>query len=421
MDWLRRLPRAIAILARGLVTSIAGNISLAILSVALALALWLFVTDAENPTERQTFNSAIEITFVNVPEGLAVANASANTVRIDIEAPENELDALRVTDFTAEANLGGFAPGRVTVPVSVRTSAADVRIVRTTPEQIDVTLENLRTKDVPVQVALVGSPQEGFAAGDQSVEPDTVTVSGPQSLVELVSYAEAEVGLTGRRVDVTDERVTLRTRDARGGEIGRVTVAPETASVSVDIVQQDFSLEFIVNPATTGSPAAGYNVTGISVSPPIVTVTGPLEVLQTIDPVQGITTGDVALGDATATVTQDVDLILPPELGVSGSSRVQVTVTITPARGEASFLIVPQVRNVGDGLVATPSGPVTVTLSGDIPTLQALTADSIVAFVNAEGLASGLYTLPVEVTPPPGTTIVRVEPGEAGVALASPP
>src|SRR5262245_20509155 len=118
MDWLRRLPHALTILARGLVTSIAGNVSLAILSVALALALWLFVTDAENPTERQTFNSAIEITFVNVPEGLAVANASANTVRIDIEAPENELDALRVTDFTAEANLGGFAPGKVTVPVS---------------------------------------------------------------------------------------------------------------------------------------------------------------------------------------------------------------------------------------------------------------------------------------------------------------
>ena len=421
MDWLRRLPHAIIILARGLVTSIAGNISLAILSVALALALWLFVTDAENPTERQTFNSAIEIAFVNVPEGLAVANASANTVRIDIEAPEHELDALSVTDFTAEANLGGFAPGRVTVPVSVRTSAGDVRIVRTTPEQIDVTLENLRTKEVPVQVALVGSPQEGFAAGDQSVEPDTVTVSGPQSLVELVEYAEAEVGLTGRRVDVTDEHVTLRTRDARGGEIGRVAVAPETATVSVEIVQQDYSLEFIVNPSTTGSPAAGYNVTGISVSPPIVTVTGPLDVLQTIDPVQGITTGDVALGDATATVTQEVDLILPPELEISGSARVQVTVTITPARGEASFLVVPQVRNVGDALTATPSGPVTVTLSGDIPTLQALTADSIVAFVNAEGLAAGLYTLPVEVTPPPGTAIVRVEPGEAGVALASPP
>ena len=421
MDWLRRLPQALLIFTRGLITSIAGNISLAILSVALALALWLFVTDAENPTERQTFNSAIEITFINVPEGLAVANSSANTVRIDIEAPENELEALSTEDFAAEANLGGFSPGRVNVPVSVRSGNSRVRIVRVTPETIDVTLENFRSKEVPVQVAISGSPQAGFAAGDAEVDPDTVAVSGPSSLVELVSYAEAEVSLTGQRVDLTEDSVVLRPRDARGGEIGRVTIEPETARVSVDVIQRDFSLEFIVNPAITGSPAPGYNVTGIAVSPPIVTVTGPLEILQTLDPVQGITTSELSISDATGSVTQSVELTLPPELDVSGSSQVEVTVSISAARGQASFLVVPQVRNVGDGLTATVTGPVTVTLSGDIPALQALTADSVVAFVNADGLAAGLHTLPVEVTPPPGTTVVRVEPGEAGIALGPAP
>jgi YbbR domain-containing protein len=305
--------------------------------------------------------------------------------------------------------------------VSVRSSASEVRIVRTTPELIDVTLEPVATKDVPVRVKTIGSPQDGFATGEIQVEPDTAMVTGPQSLVELVAYAEAEIGLTGSRVDVTDQNVPLQPRADGGGEIGRVSIAPETATISVEIVQRDFSLEFIVNPATTGSPAVGYNVTGISVSPPIVTVTGPLDVLQTIDPVRGITTTDVALNDATATVTQEVDLILPPELEAAGSSRVQVTVTITPARGEASFLVVPQVRNLDDALVATPSGPVTITLAGDIPTLRALTADSVVAFLNAEGLGSGQHTIPVEVTPPPATAVVRVDPGEATVTLGPPP
>jgi YbbR domain-containing protein len=421
MEWLRRLPRALWIFARGMATSIVGNISLAILSVALALALWLFVTDAENPTERQTFNSAIEIAFVNVPEGLAVANASANTVRIDIEAPESELEALSAEDFTAEANLGGFSPGKVSVPVSVRSGDSRVRIVGTAPEIIDVTLENLRSKEVPVQVALIGSPQEGFAPGDTAVEPDTAIVSGPQSLVELVAYAEAEVGLTGHRVDLTEETVLLRPRDSRGGEIGRVALEPVSATVSVEIDQRDYSIEFIVNPAITGSPTTGYNVTGIAVNPPIVTVTGPLEVLQTLDPVRGITTSEVAIGDASSSVTQNVELVLPPDLEVAGSNQVEVTISITAARGQASFLVTPQVRGVGEGLTATVTGPVTVTLSGDIPALQALTAESVIAFVNAEGLAPGLHALPVEVTAPPGTTVVRVEPGEAGVALGPAP
>ena len=116
MEWMRRLPRALWFFAHGLVTSLAGNLSLAALSIGLALSLWLFVTNAENPTQRQTFNSAIEIGIVNVPTGLAVANLSANTVRIEIEAPENALKNLRAEDFTAELNLGGLTPGKTTAP-----------------------------------------------------------------------------------------------------------------------------------------------------------------------------------------------------------------------------------------------------------------------------------------------------------------
>jgi YbbR domain-containing protein len=421
MAWWRRLPGAIWFFARGLVMSILGNISLVILSVALALSLWLFVTDAENPTERRTFNSAIEIRFVNVPDGLAISNTSGATVRIDIEAPENELDSLRADDFVAEANLGGLTPGDRTVPVSVRSDNGEVRIVRTTPEQVDVTIENLRSKDVPVEVALSGSPQQGFSAGEQTVNPTTATVSGPESLVELVDAAVAEVGMTGLRVDFRDDRVPLRPRDSRGGEIGRVTVSPETASVSVVIEQREFSLEFVVNPTITGQPAAGYNITGVAVEPAVVTVTGPLAVLQSIDPIAGVTTTEVPIDDARTTVTRPVDISLPAGLGVFGSTQVIVTVSIAPARGEASFLVVPQVRNVGEGLVVTQAEPVFVTLAGDIPALQSLSPESIIAVANADGLGEGLHTIALEVTPPTGTGIVRVVPSELGIALTARP
>ena len=421
MEWLRRLPHALWFFGRGLATSIAGNISLVVLSAALALSLWLFVTDAENPTERQTFNSAVEIGFVNVPNGLAVANASANTVRIEIEGPENDLRSLRPADFEAEANLGGFEQGKQTVAVSVVSKKSDVRVVSTTPQQIDVTLENLRTKDVPVRVELVGALEEGFAAGERTASPETATVSGPQSLVELVDEAVAEVGVTGRSADFTEDRVSLSPRDLRGGEISRVAVSPATASVDVTVEQSEFSQQFTVSPRISGNPAAGYNVTGITIDPPLVTVTGSLAVLQSIDPLAGIATSEISISDARSTVVQQADLRLPPDSGVLGSIQVTVTVTITPIRGEVSFLVVPQVRNVGDGLVVTPAASVVVTLAGDLPALQAITAESIIVGADAQGLGPGLYVLPIQVTPPLGTTVARVEPGELGVALAARP
>jgi YbbR domain-containing protein len=419
MEGLRRLARAFWFFARGLVTSVIGNLSLAVLSVALALSLWLFVTDAENPTERVTFNSAIELSFVNVPGDLALSNASASTVRIDIEAPESDLAELRAADFVAEVNLGGLPPGNSRVPVSVRSTNADVRIVRTSPEQVDVTLEAVLTREVPIRVVIVGSPQQGFAAADDDVEPDTATVSGPRSLVELVDAAVAEVGITGLRVDFANDRVPLRARDARGGEIGRISVQPETARVRVDIEQQLFSLEFAVNPLVTGRPAVGYNIAGIAVEPSIVTVSGPLDELQSLDPVAGITTQGIQMDDARSTFTRSVELVLPSGLTVGGSTSVTVTIAIEPARGEASFLVVPQVRNVADGLAVTPASSVLVTIAGDVPTLQSTTPESITVVVDAQGLGEGLHSVALQITPPAGTTIVRVEPGELGIALTS--
>ena len=421
MEWRRRLPHAMWFFGRGLVTSIVGNISLVILSLALALSLWLFVTDAENPTKRQTFNSAVEIGFVNVPDGLAVANSTANTVRIEIEGPEHDLSSLRPADFEAEANLGGFEQGEQTVAVSVVSTKSDVRVVRTTPEQIEVTLENLRTKQVPVRVELAGSPQEGYEADSRTVDPETATVSGPQSLVELVDEAVADVGVTGRSADFREDRVQLSPRGARGGEISRVTVSPGTARVDVTVEQSVFSQQFVVSPRVSGIPAAGYNVTGIVVDPSLVTITGSLAVLQSIDPLAGIATSDISIGDARGSVVQQAELRLPPDSSVLGSIQVLVTVTITPIRGEVSFLVVPQVRNVGDGLAVTPADSVVITLAGDLPTLQAITAESIIVVADARGLGPGLHVLPIEVTAPVGTTVVRVEPGELGVALTARP
>ena len=82
MNWVQRLPGAIVFFARGAFTSVFGNLSLALLSIALAVTLWVYVTDRENPSEVQTFNGSIPVKFVNIPNGLDVANASETTVQL---------------------------------------------------------------------------------------------------------------------------------------------------------------------------------------------------------------------------------------------------------------------------------------------------------------------------------------------------
>ncbi|HYM14957.1 MAG TPA: CdaR family protein [Dehalococcoidia bacterium] len=422
-EFARRLPRALLFLARAAVSSVLGNVSLAVLSAALGLSLWVFVTNRENPRQVQTFNSAIVVKFINVPKDLAIANVGSNTVRIRVEATSSELSRLRASDFQATVNLGGFQRGTVAAAVEVAPPNGGVIVVDTAPATIDVTLDDLRTKQVPVNINLVGSPQQGYQAieSSESASPSTVTVSGAASLVASVEAAWADVNLTGRRVNLDHERIDLTPRDNSRRDVGLVTVDPSAAAISVQVQQQAFTKTIIVNPVISGSPAVGYNIAGVSASPALVQVTGPADVLASIDAVQGLATAVVAIDDSRADVVRTVAVIVPAGVQIQGPSTVRVTVTIQPARGEATFQVVPQIRNVGGGLALTIAGPITVTLAGDIPTLNALTPEAIAAVADAQGLGAGLHLLTVQVTAPSGTTVVRVEPPQVGIGLTGRP
>jgi YbbR domain-containing protein len=147
-----------------------------------------------------------------------------------------------------------------------------------------------------------------------------------------------------------------------------------------------------------------------------VTVTGPLEQVQSIDAVRGLETEEIAIADARDDVLSAVQLALPDGVTVQGPTTVNVSIDIAPARGVYTFRIVPLIRNAGNGLSVTPAGAITLTLSGDVPVLEDITAESISASADAQGLGVGLYTLPVAITAPPGTTIVG-DPPEIGVAI----
>jgi len=413
----RRLLGALAFLLRGGALAIAGNLSLAVLSIALALSLWLYVTERENPQQTETFNSAVPIQFVNVPDGFAVANASASSVRIQISAAKSTLKDLHPGDFEATVNLGGLEKGTSDVPVDVTSSGGRVDVTDVTPARVDVTIEEVRSKDVPVEVALVGSPETGFAPGDQSVDPSTVTVTGPESLVALVDAAVADANLTGLRIDF-DDTLALTPRDARGGEISRVTVNPQKARVRVAIDQRDFTSVFVVAPNIRGTPAAGYNITGVSVDPPLVSLTGGADVLQQIDAVKGISTEEISVADQRADVVRQVGLQLPTGVRIQGANNVNVHISISAAQGEQEYEVVPQVRNLGNGLAVTPAqGSVTVTLAGDVPTLRSMSPAAITVTVDASNLGPGLHAVPIVVQAPAGTTVVRTDPGQLGIAI----
>src|SRR3989304_1534324 len=111
MEQMRRRFREGALLLRALVKpaarSVRENVGLAALSVVLAFALWIFVTDTENPTRTG-----------GLPLGLTAA------------------------DFEATVDLDGLSAGAYDLPVEVKgpTARGGLRITDVLPGQIEVRL-----------------------------------------------------------------------------------------------------------------------------------------------------------------------------------------------------------------------------------------------------------------------------------------
>ena len=135
---------------------------LALLSLVLGFAVWLAVTDVENPTRTATFPAAITVEAVNIDRTLAVSN-TLQRVEVTLSAPDDRWERLTSENLRAHVDLAGLEGREQIVPVQVDVRGiAGVRVAQVTPPTLLVNLEPLTTKRVPIAPVLRGSVPLGY-------------------------------------------------------------------------------------------------------------------------------------------------------------------------------------------------------------------------------------------------------------------
>lgn len=405
----------IASLLRTTLDSIRQNGGLAALSVVLAFGLWIFVTDAENPTRTRVVPEEITVEAVNMPADVVLAR-QLDPVRVRVRVPEDVFGGLTAADFEATVDLDGLGIGVYELPVQARApSRGNVRVENVLPEKINVTLVPLVSKSVSIEVDVQGSPPAGYVMRSPQVEDDTALVSGPQEKVGQVAKAVASVNVDAR-TDPVNQSVRLVARNQSGGLVQGVTLEPGITDVSIDIDREEFSRAVAVSPRTTGAPADGYNVISVSVNPVSVVVTGSKEF---IEGAATIPTRSVDISGATDDVVRSVSLDVPSGVSITGGvSVVTVTVKIDPAVGVITFGVPVNATNLGEGISIVGSLPfVQVTLFGPIPRLRSLSPNDIRAVADLNDKGAGVHKLQVKVSAPEGLDVRSVSPPEIEVTL----
>jgi YbbR domain-containing protein len=394
---------------------VATPLALAIVSLVTATALWVAVTDAENPAEVRQFNAAIPIEPINVPQGLAVASLSQQAVSIRVSSSEETFNELTTANFVARIDLAGvhelFTTSLVTVDVVNREDEID--IAETTPQFVDVTLEQETTRQVPVQVNRNGSPLPGYVVTALEANPLTVRVRGASSRIQQVESAAIDVNLTGLRTNL-EAQYRLTARDGRGADIGGVIFEPASAQVNVALQQREITVPVAVQPQIRGSVGEGYQLNGVSVEPLVVSVTGPQDAVQAVTP---ISTEPIDISGITSDITRTVRLQPPANVSLA-RDRVSVSFNVEPSQGERVFAVAPEVDNVSNNLrPMLQTTAVNVTIRGEEPALRRLAPGAVRVRANASGLPEGVHVVNAEVSLPEGVTLISFDPPQVILIL----
>jgi len=427
----RGAPRAVAdtvvmafLLLRAGITSLVQHWALASFSLVAAFAVWVVIQDVETPRVRgiapEPPAAAVPVRPVNVPAGYIVLESP--TVRVEVEARQEVLPSLRASDFVATVDVQGLEPGgTVSLPVRVEAKRAGVDVVRVVPDRVDITLIRAASKELPVEVNLTGGLPTGYVLAEPPVvDPPFVTVTGHPDLVANVSKVQLDVNLSGVRDPTYVVEGELVARSDTGA-VQQVLLSVPRARATFKIEQRFSQRTLAVMPLLTGAPAPGYLVTNVTVDPPTVQVSGPVEVVQGLSQ---LSTEAIDLTNASATLTRSVRISPPANVSL-GRETVTVQVQVAPIRcgaegsgcAGATFVVAPAFVDVPPGVMLAPgSYSVTVQVLGPLNQLDDLTPAAFTATVSLAGLSPGTPTLRPSVAAPPGVQVVAV--GTVTVSLA---
>jgi YbbR domain-containing protein len=184
-----------------------GHLGLKLLSLAIALLLWLTVA-GEQTVER---GLRVPLEIQNMPEKLQLVEDPPQLVDVRVRGAASTLGRLVPGDLVAIIDVRGARPGRRLFHLTddeVR-GPFGVEVEHVSPPTVALSFEIAGTAEIPVTPAITGEPAPGYVVGKVAVEPQTVIVAGPQTALGRLTSAITEPVSVAGATAAREEVVTL--------------------------------------------------------------------------------------------------------------------------------------------------------------------------------------------------------------------
>ena len=386
-------------LKQGLKSFFTKNIAIKVLSLMFAILLWGYVLMTQNPPRVKT------VTDVTVSiEGEADLTTRKLTLRGDRAALLEDVSVrvrteltsyadISADDITASINLSRItSTGKHTVRIHAKSSSGDV--VSVSPSEIEVEIDTLTTRNIPIEIHEEGELPEGYWAGDVQLDSATVLLEGPGTDLAKIVKAVGTIDLTNR-TESLNQSIMLALYDKEGNVVessilfgGMPTVVAKQEILPSKLVPID------VDGAIIGREELPENFEiasyGTSLESTLVRIVGDADVIQKIE---SLSLEPVDVTGCTESIQQELAINVPEGVRIIGADSVNLQVTIREKTAVLELTELPiEIVGLARKQTATLSQELAnVTFSGRGSLLAGITRGDVKVYADVTGLAAGTH------------------------------
>lgn len=371
---------------------------LMIISFVMAVAMWMYVVNDENPVIKQSFYN-VEIEFLNKgileKKGLVMTGSDVNTVKVTLEGKRSKLKNIESEDIVAYVDVSEYEAGenyvdvKINVPYSTELSAVN-------PSQVKLRIEKITSSEKDIKVSFKGNVDDGYEAHASELSADKMTVSGASSSISKVSYLSAVVDASTLTTEESIKSIYLTPVDKNGKKVLGVTLTSE----KIDVTAILYGLKSVpLVTSTSGKPAAGYELSSFE-APATVLISGPDDELEQLT---SVIAKSVNIEGLSASKEFDLKISLPDTVTLANKQK---TVTGKANISKASVSSKEFTYNadsvkleyVPDGMSASVSGELPLTVTGTGSQLKNVEASDFTLSADCSHLSEGKHTVKLKVT-----------------------
>ncbi len=408
-----------------------NKFTLKILSLIIAILIWLLVRNVDDPIIVRTFYE-IPVTIENasyLAENLEIPLLvdGKDTVKVRIKGARSVVNKLEKEDITAVADMTQIISKDTTpimVPVEVTCTGISDSDITVRPRNIQVNIEKQKSVEKTIAVSTGDTqPDKDYEIGNLKANPEKVTISGPESIIDRIDKVVALVDVTGRKESNIEIKSQLKIYDKNLDELSAKQLEylniKEISDNTIRIQAQFWKVKqnVKIKAEYSGEPKHGYEVDSINLVPDTVSVAGTEEALKKLEQ-EGNTLEIpgkyIDVTDKTGDFEENIDLneLLPEDLKLVRdlNSSVIATVKILPYNSRDYEVSVTQIKadNKAEDLdLVFQDEQITIRAKAKEQDLDSLSTADIQVQIDLNGYGEGEYEVPVTVTLPSGYELVE--------------